>query len=281
MGRIDVRVGYIQFAPIFGVKEANLERVADLLSGAKADLVVLPELFSTGYVFESRDELESLAEDETGLTFAALKDLSARGGMAIVAGIAERSGHECYNSCFLFAGGEVRARYRKAHLFDREKELFSPGDSPFVVYDLNGVGIGLMICFDWIFPEVSRLLAIRGAQIICHPSNLVLPYCPRAMITRCIENRVFAITANRTGVETRAGIGLKFIGMSQIIGPRGEVLVRASSEEEGLRVIDIEPSLAKDKMVTPRNHVLADRRADLYAELCRREPAPESAGGAD
>jgi predicted amidohydrolase len=270
-----MRVGYIQFTPVFGLKEANIERVGDLLSGAKADLVVLPELFSTGYVFESRDELEALAEDESGPTFSALKDLSTKAGMAIVAGIAEHSGRECYNSCFLFAGGEVRGRYRKAHLFDREKELFSPGDGPFVVYDLNGVGVGLMVCFDWIFPEVSRLLALRGAQIICHPSNLVLPYCPRAMITRCIENRVFAITANRTGVESRAGIELRFIGISQVIGPRGEVLVRAGSEEEGLRVIDIEPSLATDKMVTPRNHVLADRRAELYGELCKGEPVSE------
>lgn len=264
-----MRAGYLQFAPVFGQKEANFERVDSLLSGAKADLVVLPELFSTGYIFESKDELRSLAEDEAGRTFAFLKDLSRRTNMAIVAGVAERAGDECYNSCFLFADGGIGARYRKVHLFDREKELFKAGTSPFPVCDLNGVKLGLMICFDWIFPEVTRLLALKGAQIICHPSNLVLPYCPRAMITRCIENSVFAITVNRVGTEARAGLELRFIGMSQVVGPRGEVLIRADSNEEGLRIIEIQPRLANDKMITQRNHVLDDRKPDLYGDLCR------------
>jgi predicted amidohydrolase len=267
-----MRAGYLQFAPVFGQKQANFERVENHLSDAKADLVVLPELFATGYIFESRDELRSLAEDSSGPTFAFLRDMSRRLGTAIVAGIAERDGDDCYNSCFLFTGGEIGARYRKVHLFDREKEIFDPGTSVFPVCDLNGVKLGLMICFDWIFPEVARVLALKGAQIICHPSNLVLPYCPRAMITRCIENSVFAITVNRTGTEARAGLELTFIGMSQIIGPRGEVLVRADNKEEGLRILDIDPGLADNKMVTRRNHALDDRKPELYGDLCRSYP---------
>ena len=119
--------------------------------------------------------------------------------------IAERVGDDCYNTCVLSFGGEIKARYRKVHLFDREKELFTPGDLPFDVYDLRGVKVGMMICFDWVFPEAMRALALKGAQIVCHPSNLVLPYCPRAMITRCIENGVYAITTNRVGNEARGG----------------------------------------------------------------------------
>lgn len=263
-----MRVGYLQFGPAFGSKKENHERVADFLSGVKADLIVLPELFSTGYLFESREELWDLAEDEGGESSAFLKQLSRDTGIAIVAGIAEREGDSCYNTCFLCSAGEIRARYRKVHLFDREKEIFTPGNLPFPVWDLGGVRIGLMVCFDWVFPESARILALKGAQVICHPSNLVLPYCPRAMITRCIENGVFAITTNRVGTEVRAGLELTFIGLSQVVAPRGEILIRADEKEEDIRVIDIDPSRANDKMVTQRNHLMDDRRPEFYGDLC-------------
>jgi len=263
-----LRIGYLQFAPVFGNKELNLQRVEDYLRGAKADLVVLPELFATGYLFESRQELLDLAEDTTGPTFTALRAMSQELGVSIVAGIAERAGDDCYNSIFVFGYGEIAASYRKVHLFDREKQLFSPGDTPFPVFDHRGAKIGLMICFDWIFPEATRVLALKGAQVVCHPSNLVLPYCPAAMITRCIENGFFAVTVNRVGVEARAGVELKFIGTSQIVNPRGVVLMRSGEVEEGLRIIDIDPRQADDKMVTARNHLIRDRRPGFYKDLC-------------
>jgi predicted amidohydrolase len=273
-----MRVGYLQFGPIFGKKQANRERVAGFLSDVKADLIVLPEFFASGYVFESREELMELAEEDGGETFAFMNELSLSMGSAIVGSVAERDGDSCYNTCVLCAGGEVKARYRKVHLFDREKELFAPGDLPFDVYDLGGVRIGMMICFDWVFPEAMRALALKGAQIVCHPSNLVLPYCPRAMITRCIENGVYAITTNRVGTEARAGLELTFIGMSQVIGPRGDVLMRANEEEEDLRVIDIDPRLANDKMITQRNHLIDDRRPDFYKDICARPEGEATAG---
>jgi predicted amidohydrolase len=265
-----MRVGYLQFSPLFGSKKENHERVADFLSGVKAHLIVLPELYSTGYLFESKEELLGLAEDDRGESFTFLKDLSRNTGAAIVASVAERSGQDCYNTCVLCYRGEIKARYRKIHLFDREKEIFTPGDLPFPVCDLDGVRIGLMVCFDWIFPESARVLALKGAQIICHPSNLVLPYCPKAMITRCIENGVFAITTNRVGTEARAGLELTFIGLSQVVAPRGDILIRADEKEEDVRIIDIDPSLADDKMVTERNNLLEDRRTEFYEDLCPR-----------
>jgi predicted amidohydrolase len=263
-----MRVGYLQFAPAFGLKNANHERVAGFISEVKADLIVLPELFSTGYLFESKDELRELAEDQGGESQTFLEELSGDSGIALVASIAERAGEDCYNTCLLCVGGETRARYRKIHLFDREKELFAQGDLPFPVYNLGAARVGLMVCFDWIFPESARLLALKGAQIICHPSNLVLPYCPRAMITRCIENGVFAITTNRVGTESRAGLELTYIGLSQVVAPRGEILVRADDHEEDLRVIEINPALADNKMVTARNDLLKDRRPEFYGDLC-------------
>jgi len=265
-----MRVGYLQFAPVFGEKQANLARVGEFLSGAKADLIVLPELFATGYIFESREELLALAEAADGPTFVAAGEMSRQTGAAIVAGIAERAGEVCYNSCFVFARGQVIGSYRKIHLFDREKDLFAPGDQGFSVIDHGGIKLGLMICFDWIFPETARSLALAGAQIICHPANLLLPDCPAAMRTRCLENRVFAITANRVGTEARAGQEIKFIGSSQVVSPQGEVLVRAS-EEEMLQIIEIDPALADNKLVTPANHVILDRRPEFYGRIC--EPA--------
>jgi len=271
-----MRVGYLQFGPIFGKKQANRERVAGFLSDVKADLIVLPEFFASGYVFESREELMELAEEDGGESFAFLNELSRSMGSAIVGSIAERDGDKCYNTCVLSSGGEIKARYRKVHLFDREKELFTPGDLPFDVYDLGGVRIGMMVCFDWVFPEAMRALALKGAQIVCHPSNLVLPYCPRAMITRCIENGVYAITTNRVGNEARAGLDLTFIGMSQVVGPRGDVLMRANEEEEDLRIIDINPALADNKMITQRNHLIDDRRPEFYEDICKiKAPPPE------
>ncbi|HAP67080.1 MAG TPA: acyltransferase, partial [Nitrospinae bacterium] len=128
--------------------------------------------------------------------------------------------------------------------------------------------IGMMICFDWLFPEVARILSLKGADIICHPSNLVLPHCPQAMITRCIENRVFVITANRVGVEERIkGRRLKFIGQSEIVSPDGKILYRASANKEEIGIVDIDPKMARNKNITPLNNIFKDRRKDLYKPL--------------
>jgi predicted amidohydrolase len=88
------------------------------------------------------------------------------------------------------------------------------------------------------------------------------------MVTRCIENGVFAITTNRVGTESRANVELTFIGLSQLVGPRGDILMRADEKEEDIRIMDIDPSLADDKMVTQRNHLIDDRRIGFYKDLC-------------
>jgi len=128
--------------------------------------------------------------------------------------------------------------------------------------------IGIMICFDWFFPESMRALALLGAEVIAHPSNLVLPYCPQAMPIRCLENRVFAITANRTGSEGRKeGQSLNFIGQSQVVSPGGEVLVRASGSEEELLTIDVNPQEARNKSLNSFNDIFKDRRPEYYDPL--------------
>jgi predicted amidohydrolase len=155
--------------------------------------------------------------------------------------------------------------YRKTHLFADEKLLFLPGNSGFRVCEHRGVRIGMMVCFDWFFPESARTLTLRGSQIIAHPSNLVLPYCQTAMFARCLENRVFAVTTNRYGTEDLAGVSLTFTGASQIMSPRGERLSQAPIEGECVAVAEIDPVVADDKHVTARNDLFADRRPELYA----------------
>jgi predicted amidohydrolase len=196
-------VAAVQTAPVFGDVTGNVERALALVPDA-CDLAVLPELCTTGYQFVSRAEARSLAETvPDGPTCARLRAFAAARGTHVVAGLAERHGEQVFNSAVLFRPDGGWGLYRKVHLFWEEKMLFDAGDRGFPVFAAAGATVGLMICFDWIFPEAARSLALAGATLICHPSNLVLPHCPDAMITRCLENRVFAVTANRVGAENR------------------------------------------------------------------------------
>ena len=124
-----------------------------------------------------------------------------------------------------------------------------------------------MICFDWFFPEVARLLALEGAQVIAHPSNLVLPYCQRAMYCRSVENCVFTVTANRIGTESDAGRTLRFTGASQVLNPAGECLVQAPEYAEHIGLVDVDLDTADNKAITEHNDLWRDRRVDLYAGL--------------
>ena len=137
-----------------------------------------------------------------------------------------------------------------------EKKFFKPGTE----FKLFGK-IGVMVCFDWYYPESARTLMLKGAELIAHPSNLVLPHCPEAMKTRALENRVYAVTADRVGVEH----GLRYIGQSQIVNPHGQIIYRASQTTEECVVMNIELALARDKAVTPKNDLLKDRAPRTYA----------------
>ncbi len=259
-----MRVAAVQFVPTFGDVKGNLARASELVGSHDADLYVLPELALSGYIFESRDEARSLAQDPGGGEFDRLATLARERNATVVIGFAERSGDTVYNSSLLLAPEGSLAVYRKIHLFSDEKRIFEPGDRPPAIVEVTGARLGMMICFDWIFPETARTLALLGADIVCHPANLVLAYCQDAMVTRCIENRVFAITANRAGTEDRAGQCLTFTGQSEIVSPGGEILAKAAPDSEEVIIAEIDPSQARVKTVTPVNDVLADRRPGLY-----------------
>ncbi|HZS10685.1 MAG TPA: nitrilase-related carbon-nitrogen hydrolase [Nitrospirales bacterium] len=261
-----MRVGFCQFNPAFGEVERNLDRIAARLSGITCDLMVLPELFASGYQFASADEVASLAEPvPDGPTTQRLIEIARERRMHIVAGVPERAGGLYYNSAVVVGPQGFLGCYRKTHLFFEETRWFTPGDTGFQVWDIGAARLGVLVCFDWYYPESARTLALRGADILCHPSNLVLPHCPDAMVTRCLENRVFAITANRIGTEARGeGKPLTFIGNSEIVSPRGKILHRARPDADELAVVDIDPQEARDKSLNSYNDLLKDRRPALY-----------------
>jgi len=259
-----MKVGYLQTNPIFGEKEQNFNEIEKLAANLKADLIVLPELFATGYTFISKEEAVSLAEDIGGRTSQFLLKIAKNTGAVIVGGFVEKEGNKIYNSSMIVSNKGVIGTYRKIHLYYKEKLWFSPGDKPLKVFKVNGVNIGIMICFDWIFPETARTLALLGADIIAHPANLVLPYCQKAIITRCLENRVYAVTANRIGEEKRGDDNFIFTGASQITSYNGEILSSAPIDKIFSEFVEIDVEKARDKKLNNFNDIFEDRRKDFY-----------------
>lgn len=259
-----MKIGYIQFFPTFGEKENNFDKIIQLSKGISADLIVLPELFATGYTFVSKDEAINLAENANGDTFNFFKKLSNETNAVIVGGFVEKIGEKIFNSSMVVFREELVGTYQKIHLFNKEKLWFSPGEKKLKVFEVNNMKIGVMICFDWIFPEVARSLALQGAEIIAHPSNLVLPYCQDAMKIRCLENRVFSVTANRIGKEKRGEDEFSFTGQSQITSYDGKIISKAPKDESIVQIVDIDLSKAHDKKLNKYNDLFDDRTPTLY-----------------
>ena len=170
-----MRIGFLQFNPSFGNKQENYKTVEHLLQNVEADVLVIPELFNTGYAFLDKEELAGLAEPAKGETSEFIHGLTKEKGCAFAYGFAEKAGDVYYNSMAFVAHPGIIAIYRKSHLFFEEKFLFQPGDTGFQAFQYEGVKFGLLICWDWIYPEAMRTLALKGAQIILHAANLVTP----------------------------------------------------------------------------------------------------------
>lgn len=265
-----MKAGYAQFQPEYLQVETNLDTAERLLSGVDADLVVLPELFTSGYFFQSEEDLRQIAEPiPGGRSTERLQKWARDTGTTLVAGLAEEEGGHIYNSAVLVRPDGSLETYRKVHLFYQETTLFDPGDLGFRVFDVTTrdgtpYQLGVMVCFDWYFPEAARTLAVKGADVIAHPSNLVLPHCPDSMPIRARENHVFTITANRYGTERNGEEELTFIGLSEVCNPNGEILRRADRTGDALDIVSFDPTLARDRSLNAMNDVLGDRRPETY-----------------
>ena len=265
-----IRGAFVQTQPKFGKNEENVEEAIRIASKVKADLYVFPELCNSGYAFRTKEEAVQLSESlESGVSVERFLSFSEKRKCSVVAGLAEKDRNDVtYNSSVIIERGKILGSYRKMHLFYRERLWFAQSDDGFKVFDLESLNckIGVLICFDWIFPEASREVTLMGADVICHPSNLVLPGKAQVgMMTRAFENKIFVITANRVGSENRGPKDkFKFTGFSQIISPKMEKLASANGTEKVARAARLDISLARNKNATSMNNLLEDRRLMFY-----------------
>ena len=243
---------------------ARLRKAAGQAAESGARLLVLPELFLTGYNIGA-DALRAQAEAADGPAAAQASDIARAAGVALLYGYPELGADgRLYNAALLLGpDGRTLANYRKTHLFgDMERAIFSPGETPFVLADVAGMRIGVLICYDVEFPELVRGLAVRGANLVAVPTALMQPYhfVPRMMLpVRAFENQVFLIYANRCGEEA----GMAYVGESCIVAPDGSVLARAGLDEALLTATLDDAAMAESRFA---NTYLRDRQARHYRE---------------
>lgn len=267
-----IRLATVQFTPVYGDRQANITAIAELLDPVDTDIIMFPELCTSGYFFLSEEELAPLAEEVGGPACRFFAELADAKRAVIIAGLAEVSGGAFFDSVFVFRPGVSEpVVYRKSHLFYREQDIFARGDGGFPVIrdERLDVSIGIMLCYEWRFPEASRALALDGADLIVCPSNLVTDLWRKVMPARAIENRVYVAVANRAGSETNGGETLHFTGCSAVYDPSGELLVQAASSGDAVLLTEIDPQRCRDKRINAVNDLFADRRPELYGAICR------------
>jgi len=270
-----VRVACCQLEPKVGHKRANLEKSADFIGRAAKDgaqIIVLPELCSSGYVFESRAEVASLADAyDDGETTSLWHGLADRLGVYIVGGFAESAGDQMYNSAAVVGPHGRIGLFRKVHLWGEENLFFSPGNLGFPIFPTEFGTIGVGICYDGWFPEFYRTCALKGAELVCVPTNWVpIPgQDPKREAMANIltmasahSNSIYIAAADRVGVER----GQPFIGQSLITGHTGwPIAGPASPAEEQIIFADIDMASArKARRWNDFNEVLRDCRPASY-----------------
>ena len=284
IGESPVHVACCQLEPRIGCKEENMEKTLRFIEEAVkegAEVVVLPELANTGYVFETRREAFGLSEPvPEGPTTEAWEETAKEHGIYIAAGIAEREGHSLYNTGVLLGPEGYLGKYRKLHLWYREKLFFEPGDLGLPVFNTEIGRLAMMICYDMWFPEVARIYAVQGVDLLLNITNWVAAREPRGeeRVTMAIcmgqshVNSVFMAAADRVGVER----GQAFLGHSLITAPSGlPIAGPASRDREEIIIAECDLSEArKAKRKTRLNFTMLDRRTDIYDTLLGYDTLP-------
>jgi 5-aminopentanamidase len=267
------RLAVCQLCLELGKIDSNISASLDAVREAAdrgAEIVLLPELADTGYCFADAAEARGLASPADGSkALAAWTQVAADRGLVIVGGFCELDGDRIYNSAVILDGGELRAVYRKAHLWNREKLIFTPGNEPPPVVPTRLGRLSVCICYDVEFPEWTRLPALSGAQILAAPVNW--PRLPRPERERPSEtvkaqaaaaaNGIYVAVADRCGDER----GVSWVGGSAIFDPRGYPLCGPLLRDEpAVQVAEIDVARADDKTLNDHNDLLGDRRTDLY-----------------
>jgi N-carbamoylputrescine amidase len=266
-----MRVACAQYAVREGDRDRNLDRSLRFFRRATAEgahLVVLPELANSGCDLGSRDQALALAEEiPSGPTIRAWKEETEASGVCLVGGLLEREGDALYNSSVLL-GPSVLERYRKTHLWDREKLLYEPGRE-LPVFDTPLGRIGILVCYDVWFPEAARTLALQGAQILCVPSNAPDDWVPetrrRGDLTMLNVHCIAAANTNRVFVAAANRVGDGYLGRSCIVDLTGGILALAGPAEEDLVSAEFDLRRAHaEKRLTDLSHAFEDRNPAAY-----------------
>jgi len=268
-----LKLAVVQFTPELGKKTENLNRIENLTERLKADIIVFPELCTTGYYFLSREEVEAVAEPAAGPTGAFFQDMARKHNAIVVAGFAERDDNQLFISCLIAVPENQNPKvYRKTHLFYKEQLCFDPGNTGFFVVEdtYRDIRIGPMICYDWRFPESARILTLLGADLIVCPSNLVTDLWNVVMPARAIENKVYVAISNRAGTEKKGDEELQFKGSSVIYDYTGVELCRAGPLDDEILKAEIYPCETRDKSFNPINDILRDRQPQHYEALVKQ-----------
>jgi 5-aminopentanamidase len=267
------RVACQQLAPVLGDLDANRSLVLTAIREAVddgADVVVLPELVTSGYAFTSPEEAAAAAITPEHELLREWAEEARRADIVLVGGFCERGvDGATYNSAAVLDASGLRSVYRKLHLWDAERALFTPGTAPPPVLDTRVGKVAVIVCYDLEFPELTRSVALRGAQLLAVPTNW--PLVPRPPDERPPEvvvamaaarvNRMAIACADRLGTER----GVAWTGGSTIVGVDG--WVAAASPALGLVSADVPLEDALDKQLTDHAHAFGDRRPELYGEL--------------
>lgn len=283
----EIGVAVVQMEPRIGAVAENIAKSVAMASEAAdrgAELIVLPELCNSGYVFESLAEAASLAEDaQSGPAARAWSALAGERRIWIVAGLNERAGGRLYNSALVIGPEGVAGVFRKIHLWDAENRFFVRGDLGFPLFDLPFGRLGVFICYDGWFPESYRMCALGGADIVAVPTNWVpMPGQPPGrdvmantlLMAGAHANAVFIAAADRVGIER----GQPFLGRSLIVAPTGWPLSGpASADREEILIARADlTEAAGRRQLNARNHLFGDRRTDVYGEITVIAPAAAS-----
>ncbi len=250
----------------------NVARMVEQLKAAAregARLVVFPECAVPGYCFGSLAEALPFAEPIEGPAVTRMTTACREQNCYAVFGMLERDGDRVFNIAILTGPKGLIGVYRKVHLPYLGIDMFTtPGDRPFAIHEVEGVRIGMLICYDAAFPEATRSLALQGADLIVLPTN----WPPGAEIMasssiqcRAMENQIYFAAVNRVGEER----GFKFIGESSICTTNGQVMARAAGTEAAILYANVDPLVARQKRIVrvPEKHIIdrmADRRPEFY-----------------
>ena len=266
-----MRVACAQYTIRDGDPDHNLERSLHFIRQAaaqSADLVVLPELANSGCDLGSRALALDLAEEiPRGPTVQAWRKEAEESSIYVAGGLLERDGDTLHNSAVLLGPGTF-GRYRKTHLWDREKLLYEPGRE-LPVFDTPLGRIGLLVCYDAWFPEAARALALKGAQILCVPSNAPDDWVPerqrRGDLTMLNVHCIASANANRVFVAAANRVGDGYLGRSCVVDVTGGVLALAGATEEGLITAEVGVERAsREKRLTDSSHAFGDRNPAVY-----------------